>query len=44
MADRRDLLARIVRILAAEAADGLLATMDLIEELLILEQPYQWMS
>lgn len=37
MANRRDLLARIVRILAAEAADGLLATMDLIEELLILE-------
>jgi DhnA family fructose-bisphosphate aldolase class Ia len=37
MADRRDLLARIIRILAAEAADGLLATMDVIEELLILE-------
>ncbi len=37
MADRRDLLARIVRILAANAADGLLATMDIIEELLILE-------
>jgi len=37
MADRRDLLARIVRILAAEAADGLLATIDVIEELLILE-------
>jgi DhnA family fructose-bisphosphate aldolase class Ia len=37
MADRRDLLARIVRIFAAEAADGLLATMDVIEELLILE-------
>jgi DhnA family fructose-bisphosphate aldolase class Ia len=41
MADRRDLLARIVRILAAEAADGLLATMDLIEELLILEHLVQ---
>ena len=37
MADRRDLLARITRILIADAADGLLGSMDLIEELLILD-------
>ncbi|MFN3325807.1 MAG: class I fructose-bisphosphate aldolase [Bryobacteraceae bacterium] len=37
MADRRDYLARIVRVLSASSVDGLMATMDLIEELLILE-------
>lgn len=37
MANRRDLLARITRVLTADAADGLLATMDVLEELLILE-------
>jgi DhnA family fructose-bisphosphate aldolase class Ia len=36
MSDRQDLLVRIVRILAADAADGIMATMDLLEELLIL--------
>ena len=36
MADRQDLLTRIVRILTAEAADGVMATMDVIEELLLL--------
>lgn len=37
MADRRDYLARIVRVLAAGGIDGLMATMDLIEDLLILD-------
>lgn len=37
MADRRDYLARIVRVMFAESIDGLMATMDLIEDLLILE-------
>ena len=37
MANRRDLLARITRILIAGAADGVLATMDVIEELLLLD-------
>lgn len=36
MADRRDLLARAVRILCRDAADGILASMDVLEELLIL--------
>ncbi len=37
MADRRDYLARIVRVLSAEGIDGLMATMDVIEDLLIVE-------
>ena len=37
MANRHDLLARVVRVLAAGVADGLLATLDLIEELLIID-------
>lgn len=37
MADRRDYLARILRVLACETVDGLMATMDLLEELLILD-------
>jgi hypothetical protein len=36
MADRQDFLIRIVRILTADAADGVLATMDVLEELLLL--------
>lgn len=37
MANRRDYLSRIVRALMAPTVDGLMATMDLIEELLILD-------
>lgn len=37
MADRRDYLARIYRVLSAGSVDGLMATMDLIEEVLILD-------
>src|SRR5262245_38187504 len=37
MADRRDFLARIVRVLADERIDGLMATMDIIEDLLALD-------
>lgn len=37
MADRRDYLARIVRVLSAGAIDGLMATMDILEDLLILD-------
>jgi DhnA family fructose-bisphosphate aldolase class Ia len=36
MADRREFLSRIVAILAADAADGVMATMDVLEELLLL--------
>ena len=36
MADRHDYLARIVRVLAGGAVDGVMATMDIIEDLLIL--------
>jgi len=38
MADRRDYLARILRVLSASGVDGLMATMDIIEELLILDR------
>jgi DhnA family fructose-bisphosphate aldolase class Ia len=38
MADRRDFLARIVRVLAEDAADGVMATADVIEELLLLHE------
>ncbi len=37
MADRRDYLARILRVLEASTVDGLMASMDLIEEILILD-------
>ena len=37
MADRNDYLARIARVLAGGAVDGVMATMDIIEDLLILD-------
>lgn len=37
MADRRDYLARVVRVLMTELVDGLMATMDIIEDLLIVD-------
>jgi len=37
MADREDFLLRIIRILSADAADGIMATMDVLEELLLLD-------
>lgn len=37
MADRADYLARMVRILSANAADGVMATIDILEELLLLD-------
>src|SRR3989442_13772605 len=36
MADRHDYLARIVRVLKGGSVDGVMATMDIIEDLLIL--------
>jgi len=36
MADRHDYLSRIVRVLMSTAVDGVMATMDIIEDLLIL--------
>lgn len=36
MADREEFLMRLVRILSADAADGVMATMDVLEELLLL--------
>jgi DhnA family fructose-bisphosphate aldolase class Ia len=36
MADRHDYLTRIVRVLMSSAVDGVMATMDIIEDLLIL--------
>lgn len=36
MADRQDYLARIARVLSSDAVDGVMATMDVIEDLLIL--------
>jgi DhnA family fructose-bisphosphate aldolase class Ia len=36
MADRREYMARILRVLMSESVDGLLATMDIIEDLLII--------
>jgi len=41
MADRQDLLARIIRVLMSDSVDGLMATMDLIEELLIIHDLVQ---
>jgi DhnA family fructose-bisphosphate aldolase class Ia len=37
MADRREYLARIVRILMSEVVDGVMATMDILEDLFILD-------
>jgi hypothetical protein len=37
MADRRDYLARIVRVLESDRVDGLMATMDILEDLLALD-------
>lgn len=36
MADRRDFLARVTRVLVGDAADGVMGTMDVLEDLLIL--------
>ena len=36
MADRQDYLARIARVLSSDAVDGVMATMDVIDDLLIL--------
>jgi hypothetical protein len=41
MSDREDLLMRIVRILGADAADGLVTTMDIIEDLLVMHDLMQ---
>ena len=37
MTDRRDYLARIIRILMSDTVDGVMATMDIIEDLLIVD-------
>src|ERR1051326_4786759 len=37
MADRQEYLARILRVLAATRVDGVMATMDILEDLLILD-------
>jgi len=37
MADRRDYLARIVRVLGSSKVDGLMATMDILEDLLAID-------
>ncbi|MBI5083081.1 MAG: hypothetical protein HZB13_00565 [Acidobacteria bacterium] len=37
MADRQDYLARILRVLSAGSIDGLMATMDILEDLFILD-------
>jgi len=36
MSDRRDYLARILRVLASDKVDGLMATMDILEDLLAM--------
>ena len=36
MADRREYMARILRVMMSEAVDGLLATMDILEDLLVV--------
>ena len=40
MGYRREYLARVVRALSAPSVDGVMATMDILEELLILDQLY----
>ncbi|HWS87920.1 MAG TPA: hypothetical protein VN282_13205 [Pyrinomonadaceae bacterium] len=37
MADRREYMARILRVLMSEGVDGLLATMDILEDLLVID-------
>ncbi len=37
MADRRDYLARILRVLSSERVDGIMATMDVLEDLLAID-------
>lgn len=37
MADRRDYLARILRVLSTERVDGIMATMDILEDLLAVD-------
>ncbi len=37
MADRRDYLARILRVLSSERVDGVMATMDILEDLLAID-------
>jgi hypothetical protein len=37
MADRRDYLARILRVLSCERVDGIMATMDILEDLLTID-------
>jgi DhnA family fructose-bisphosphate aldolase class Ia len=37
MADRHDYLARIVRVLASKSVDGVMATMDILEDLLVVD-------
>ena len=37
MADRRDYLARILRVLSSEGVDGIMATMDILEDLLSID-------
>jgi DhnA family fructose-bisphosphate aldolase class Ia len=37
MADRREYMSRILRVLMSDAVDGLLATMDILEDLLIID-------
>ncbi|MFB6272320.1 MAG: hypothetical protein ABEL51_05430, partial [Salinibacter sp.] len=38
MADRRDYLARVLRVLLSDAVDGIMATMDLLDDLLIVHE------
>src|SRR5258708_37654357 len=37
MANRQDYLARILRVLSSDAVDGLMATMDILEDFLVLD-------
>ena len=37
MADRREYMSRILRVMMSDAVDGLLATMDILEDLLIID-------
>ena len=41
MADRHDLLARICRVMTSEVVDGVMASMDILEELLLLHDILQ---
>ncbi len=36
MADRRDFLARVLRVLSSDVVDGVMATMDVLEDLLVI--------